>query len=198
MSDFSQLEQQFAFIIEIDRLKAVLRKNKPVTIDRYENTAEHSWQVALLALTLTRHATEPVDTDKVIRMLLLHDLAEIDTGDAILYGDNHHGAEREQAERAAVKRIFGLLPDAQAATFFDIWQEFEDQRTPEARFAHAMDRLMPVLLNLALGGQSWRENGVSKAQVLARAVSQVALGCPLAADWLRDKLDSADAAGFFG
>lgn len=191
------LQQHIAFIIEVDKLKTVLRKTKAVYVDRYENSAEHSWQIALFALNLRDFAAEPVDIDKVVRMLLIHDLGEIDTGDTLVY-DADGAAEREAEELAAMRRILGLLPQPIAADLLALWQEFEARKTPEARFARAIDRLMPILLNLQSGGQSWRENGVSKQQVLSMAVGKVEDGCPLAADWLRSELDRAEQAGCFG
>ncbi|KJV33390.1 phosphohydrolase [Aquitalea magnusonii] len=194
---FSILQKQIDFILEIDKLKSVLRKTKPVGLDRYENSAEHSWQVALLALTMAEHAPVKLDLDKVIRMLLIHDLGEIDTGDVIVYAATDN-AEREAEELAAMRRICGLLPEQQAAGLVELWQEFEARQSAEARFARAMDRLMPILLNLNRQGQSWLENGVSKQQVVSMAASKVSDGCPLAGEWLLQALDRAEAQGFFG
>ena len=191
------LHQHIAFILEVDKLKTVLRKTKPVGLDRYENSAEHSWQVALLALVMAEHAAEPEDIGKVIRMLLIHDLGEIDTGDMIVYAEVDSAA-REQEELAAIRRIVGLLPAAQAAGLETLWREFEARESAEARFARAMDRLMPILLNLNREGQSWRENGVSKEQVIRMAASKVSDGSPLAGQWLRAAMDDAEARGFFG
>lgn len=194
--DYTQLERQIAFILEIDKLKGVLRKNKPITLERHENSAEHSWQVALLAMALQPHADEPLDIDKVIRLLLVHDIGEVDTGDTIVYTEGGE-AERKAAELAAARRIFGLLPGAQADEMLALWQEFDDNQTAEARFAHAMDRLMPMLLNLNRQGQSWRENGIRKEQVMAKAVSKVQAGCRLAGDWVAEQVEAAAAKGYF-
>ena len=194
--DYTQLERQIAFILEIDKLKGVLRKNKPITLERHENSAEHSWQVALLAMALQPHADEPLDIDKVIRLLLVHDIGEVDTGDTIVYAEGGE-AERKAAELAAVQRIFGLLPPEQAAGMLALWQEFEANQTAEARFANAMDRLMPMLLNLNRQGQSWRENGIRKEQVMAKAVSKVQAGCRLAGDWVAEQVEAAAAKGYF-
>ncbi|MXR36986.1 HD domain-containing protein [Craterilacuibacter sinensis] len=193
---YHELQARVAFIIEIDKLKAVLRKNKPVTLERHENSAEHSWQVAMLALAMAPHATESINIERVIRLLLVHDIGEIDTGDTIFYAEEGL-AERKAAELEAIKRIFGLLPAAQSEQLLDYWLEFDAGQSVEARFAHAMDRMMPILLNLNRQGQSWRENGVSRQQVQEKAVSQVAAGCPLAADWLTNALTEAEQQGWF-
>lgn len=194
--DYTQLERQIAFILEIDKLKGVLRKNKPITLERHENSAEHSWQVALLAMALQPHADEPLDIDRVIRLLLVHDIGEVDTGDTIVYTEGGE-AERKAAELAAARRIFDLLPPVQADEMLALWQEFDDNQTAEARFAHAMDRLMPMLLNLNRQGQSWRENGIRKEQVMAKAVSKVQAGCRLAGDWVAEQVEAAAAKGYF-
>lgn len=196
-ASFAVLQKQIDFILEVDKLKSVLRKTKPVGLDRYENSAEHSWQAALLALSMAEHAPEALDIDKVIRMMLIHDLGEIDTGDEIVYAATDNAA-REAEELAAIRRICGLLPGQQAAELVALWQEFEARVSPEARFARAMDRLMPILLNLNRQGQSWRENGISKQQVLTMAVSKVSDGCPLAGQWLEQALENAEQQGFFG
>ena len=191
------LQQHIAFIIEVDKLKTVLRKTKTANLTRYENSAEHSWQIALFALNLREFASEPVDIDKVVRMLLIHDLGEIDTGDTLAYAADG-AAEREAEELAAMRRILGLLPQPMSTDLLALWQEFEARETPEARFARAVDRLMPILLNLQSGGQSWRENGVSKQQVLSMGVGKIADGCPLAAEWLRTELERAERSACFG
>lgn len=185
------------FVLEIDRLKAVTRKTRPLGLDRCENSAEHSWQIALMAAALAPHAPQPLDLGRVVAMLLVHDLGEIDTGDTLVY-EEHGWAERQAAERAAVERIFGLLPPAQAAHFLALWQEFEQGATPEARFAHAADRAMPALLNLANQGQSWREHGISHARVVARIGPPIQAGCPALWDYLAARLDEAQARGWFG
>lgn len=185
-----------AFIIEIDKLKAVTRKVKPLGVDRYENPAEHSWQIALLAWSLAPFAESPVEIDRVIKLLLVHDIGEIDTGDTMAFV-TEGAAERKLAERVAVERIFGLLPAAQGREMLALWQEFEDERTPEARLAHAADRAMPVLLNLANNGQSWRENGISYDRVVARVGPQIHAGCPALWAHIKSRLDAEHANGWF-
>jgi len=186
-----------AFIIEIDKLKAVTRKVKPLGVDRYENPAEHSWQIALLAWSLAPFAESSVEINRVIKLLLVHDIGEIDTGDTMAFV-TEGVAERKQAERVAVERIFGLLPAAQGREMLALWEEFEDERTPEARLAHAADRAMPVLLNLANNGQSWRENGIAYDRVVARVGPQIHAGCPALWEYLRARLEAAKLDGWFG
>lgn len=185
------------FILELDKLKAVTRKTRPLGLDRYENSAEHSWQIALLAVSLAHHAESPVDVDRVVHMLLVHDIGEIDTGDTIVYAEEGWEA-RKAAELAAVRRIFGLLPAEQGARLLALWQEFEDGVTAEARFAQAMDRAMPALLNLANGGQSWRENGITHARVVERIAPPIKAGCPALWDYMEERLAEALRTGWFG
>jgi putative hydrolase of HD superfamily len=191
------MQEIVAFIIEVDKLKAVTRKTRPIGLDRYENSAEHSWQIALLALSLAPYAEARIDLNRVIRMLLVHDIGEIDTGDTLVYVEGGW-EERKAAELAAVKRIFGLLPAAQSATFLALWQEFEQAETSDARFANAADRAMPVLLNLANQGQSWRENGISYERVVERVRPQIQAGCPDLWDYLEPRLEEARQRGYFG
>jgi putative hydrolase of HD superfamily len=186
------------FILELDKLKGVTRKTRPLGLDRQENSAEHSWQIALLAASLAPYAETAIDIDRVIRMLLVHDIGEIDTGDTMVYAEGGWD-ERKAAELAAVTRIFGMLPEAQGAAFLALWREFEDAETPEARFAHAADRAMPVLLNLANEGQSWRENGISHERVVRRVGPPIQAGCPALWAYLEARLEDVRLkGGFFG
>lgn len=185
------------FILELDKLKGVTRKTRPLALERYENSAEHSWQIALLAASLAQYAEAAIDVDRVISMLLVHDIGEIDTGDTIFYAEEGW-PERKAAEKAAVTRIFGMLPEPQRGTFLALWQEFEDCATAEARFAHAADRAMPVLLNLANEGQSWRENGITHERVVRRVAPPIRTGCPALWDYLEARLDEARLNGWFG
>ena len=159
------LEKTFAFILELEKLKAVERRTKPLGLDRYENSAEHSWQVALLAFALARYADEPVNVEKVIKMLLLHDIGEIDADDVFFFDENGRAAVKEK-EALAMERIFALLPDETGREFLEIWNEFENGDSNEAKFARAIDRVMPVLQNLYNNKQSWTENNVTKEQIL--------------------------------
>jgi putative hydrolase of HD superfamily len=163
-----RLDQQLRFITEIDRLKAVLRQTMLTAPARRENSAEHSWHLAMMAMTLAEHAPPGTDIGRVTAMVLLHDLVEIDAGDLFVYADADQHARQEQAERAAADRIFALLPPDQAAAFRGLWDEFEERRTPEARFARALDRLQPMLANLRAGGGTWAEHGITADQVLAK------------------------------
>lgn len=191
------MQQVIDFILELDKLKGVTRKTRPLGLDRYENSAEHSWQIAMLAASLVPYATTPIDIDRVIRMLLVHDIGEIDTGDTIFYVEEGL-AERKAAERVAVERIFGLLPEEQAAMFLALWLEFEEAATDEARFAHAADRAMPVLLNLANDGQSWRENGITYERVVSRVAAPIRDGCPALWRHVEESLRRAKGRGLFG
>lgn len=185
------------FILELEKLKGVTRKVRPLGLDRYENSAEHSWQLALLAVSLAGYAESPVDIDRVVHMLLVHDIGEIDTGDTIFFAEGGW-EERKAAELAAVRRIFGLLPEGEGAAFLALWREFESGETAEARFAHAVDRAMPVLLNLSNQGQSWRENGISYERVVRRIEPPIRVGCPALWSYLEGRLEDARDRGFFG
>lgn len=159
--DFARIAE---FVLEIDKLKNVIRRTKPAALDRYENSAEHSWHVALLAALLAGQAAEPVDTQHVVEILLVHDIPEVDAGDTFLYGQRD--ASVAEAETRAAERLFGILPDHEAAWCMDRWLEYEERATPEGRFAYAADRLMPLLHNLGSGGAGWIENRVPVERVL--------------------------------
>ncbi|MFY9385715.1 MAG: HD domain-containing protein [Dethiobacteria bacterium] len=157
------------FIVEVDKLKKITRQNYLADGARKENDAEHSWHLALMALVLCEHvgAEESPDLLRVIKMALIHDLVEIDAGDTYCYDEKANAGKRER-ELAAADRLFGILPPDQAREFRELWEEFEEQRTPEARFAAALDRLQPLTLNYIAGGKSWREHGISYSQVIKR------------------------------
>ena len=184
------------FVLELDKLKGVERRTRPLALSRYENSAEHSWQIALLAYSLAPYAEPGTDIQRVVCMLLVHDIGEIDTGDTIVYAEEGW-EERKAAERAAITRIFSILPDPQRTKFIELWQEFDDCATPEARFAHAADRAMPVLLNLANNGQSWRENGISHERVVRRVGPPIKAGCPPLWEYLEICLDNVHRQGWF-
>ncbi len=190
----SALDRQFAFIVEIDRLKSVLRQNSLADRSRRENSAEHSWHVALLALTLAEHAAAPVDVGRVVHMLLVHDLVEIDAGDTFAY-DAQGAATQAQREQAAAERIFGLLPAAQAGRLRALWDEFDAGETPEARYALAVDRLMPMIHNALTEGSAWRANGVVADQVRRRAES-VTRGAPPLGALANRLIDASVKAGY--
>jgi putative hydrolase of HD superfamily len=175
------------FIVEIEKLKNVERKIKPVGFARYENSAEHSWQIALLALTLLPYAAQNPDPLTVVTMLLLHDIVEIDTGDKFAYDANHDDYENELA---SAQRIFAILPTEQATSFLKLWIEFEQAQTPEAQFSKAVDRLMPVIQNLHNGCQSWIDHDVSVSQILLKNVS-IEKANPQLWQWIKQQVIDA-------
>lgn len=159
-----QLLQQINFIIEIDKIKYIQRKTKLFNSDRPENDAEHSWHLAMMTIVLAEHSDVSVDVLKVLKMVLIHDIVEIDAGDIFIY-DTQQNHSNTENELIAAKRIFGLLPDKQAEELIAIWQEFEAGETPEARFAKAMDRIEPLLQNNSNNGGTWREFDVDYSKV---------------------------------
>jgi putative hydrolase of HD superfamily len=162
-----RLPRQIAFLMEADKLKAVLRRTSLMDASRPENSAEHSWHLVLTALVLREHAPAEVDLFRVVEMLTVHDLVEIDAGDTFAY-DAEALATKTERETAAADRIFGLLPVEQAGHFRSLWEEFEAQATPDARFANALDRLQPLLQNAGCGGGTWRTYSLTREAVLAR------------------------------
>ncbi|WP_438483708.1 HD domain-containing protein [Streptomyces sp. S186] len=162
-----RLRRQIEFIIEVDRLKDVFRQSPLLAANRKENDAEHSWHLALMTLVLAEYADESIDTGKVLALVVLHDLVEIYAGDTFLY-DTAAAADQAERERAAADKLFALLPPDQQTHFRSLWDEFEERRTPEARFAKAMDRLQPLLLNYGNRGGTWRTPGVTEQDVLTR------------------------------
>lgn len=152
--------------MEIDKLKTIIRRSLLVDGSRLENTAEHSWHLAMLVLTLAPHAGEGVDPLHAMKLLLVHDIVEIDAGDTFAYDVAGH-EDKEEREIAAAERIFGLLPDDQAVELRGLWDEYEARATPTAVFAYACDRLQPMLLNAASGGLSWKEHNIQQSQVKA-------------------------------
>ena len=191
------MQEIIDFVLELEKLKGVTRKTKPLGLERYENSAEHSWQLTLMAMALEKYAVEAVEINRVIRMLLVHDVGEIDAGDTMVFVEGGW-EERKAAELAGVTRIFGMLPEGRGAEFLELWKEFEEEITAEARFAHAVDRAMPVLLNLNNGGQSWKENGISYVRVVGRIAGQIRAGCPALWSYMEGRLEEARRAGLFG
>ncbi|MGV3685611.1 MAG: HD domain-containing protein [Daejeonella sp.] len=161
---FERLLQQIDFIKEIDKVKYIQRKTRLFNSDRNENDAEHSWHLAMMALVLAEHANEPIDVLKVIKMVLIHDIVEIDAGDTFIY-DTEKDHSNSDEERLAANRIFGLLPEEQANEFIAVWEEFEAGETNEAKFARTMDRLEPLLQNTSNKGGTWNEFGVDYKKV---------------------------------
>jgi putative hydrolase of HD superfamily len=188
------LDARLAFGLELDRLKGVERRTLRLDRSRRENSAEHSWHLATLALVLAPHAPAGTDVDRVVRMLLVHDLVEIDAGDTFAF-DTVGLADREAREQAAAERLFGLLPDG--AALRALWDDFEAGASPDARFANALDRLAPLLLNLHTEGGTWREHGVGRAAVLRR-MAPIEHGLPALWPAVRTAIDGAVAAGWVG
>jgi len=162
------------FMVEVEKLKDVIRKTRPVGLERYENSAEHSWHVCLSALMLKDHANEPIDIDRVIKMLLIHDLGEIDAGDKIIYSSET--AEQKGKEEQGVKRLLSYLSDEQCAEYLALWQEFEQGDSAEAKFAKAIDRVPPLLHNINDNGRSWQQNQVSKETVFGFNSQRISAG----------------------
>jgi putative hydrolase of HD superfamily len=171
-----RLGRQLGFLVEIDKLKTVLRRTPLTDNSRLENSAEHSWHIALVALVLSEHAPDGIDLSRVVRMLLIHDLVEIDAGDTFCYDPEARAGEAER-ERRAADRLFALLPPEQGSMLRLLWEEFAAGDSPDARFANAVDRLQPLLLNVSSGGGSWRTHAVTRSQVLAR-MQPVRTGMP--------------------
>jgi putative hydrolases of HD superfamily len=189
------LRRQVRFLREADQLKGVLRQSSILDGTRKENSAEHSWHLALMAQVLGGYAPPATDLGRVTAMLLIHDLVEIDAGDLFVYADAPAQARQEAAEHAAADRIFALLPPGQGRDMRALWDEFEERRTPEARFARALDRLQPMLANYYLGGGTWQAHGVRAGQVLDK-VALIADGSAALGEFARDLIDSAVRQGF--
>ncbi|MDX6392141.1 MAG: hypothetical protein QOJ73_3204 [Streptosporangiaceae bacterium] len=189
------LDSQLRFLSEADQLKTVLRQSTLMDVSRPENSAEHSWHLALMALVLQGHAPAGTDISRVVAMVLLHDLVEIDAGDLFVYAGEEAQARQEVAEHAAADRIFALLPAPQAVTFRALWDEFEERRTQEAKFARALDRLQPMLVNYQTGGGTWLAHGVTADQVLLR-VALIEDGSATLGEYATDLVASSVARGF--
>jgi putative hydrolases of HD superfamily len=186
-----RLAEQISFLVEIDKLKTILRQNLIADGSRQENTGEHSWHLAMCATVLAEHSNEPIDVAKVVQMLLIHDLVEIDAGDTFVYATPEQMAGQEAAESAAADRIFGLLPEDQSVRLRNLWDEFESKATPEARFAKAVDRLQPMLLNLASGGGSWERHGITADRPWALINGTIPPGSETLAAYARDVIISS-------
>lgn len=162
-----RFEQQIRFLVEVDKVKNIFRQTYLADGRRKENDAEHSWHLALAAVLLKEHMEEEVDLEKVMIMVLIHDLVEIDAGDTYAY-DTAGAATKQEREVKAAERIFGILPEDQGSRFRELWDEFEEYQTPDAKFAHLLDNFQPLLLNDASDGKSWKEHGVRRSQVCGR------------------------------
>lgn len=164
-----RLEQQIAFILEIDKVKQIMRQTPLTDGNRKENDAEHSWHIALMALLLKEYAEDEVDVAKVMTMVLVHDLVEIDAGDTYAYDEAAAESKKEREQKAA-DRIFGILPADQGNYLRSLWDEFEAYETADAKYAHLLDNFQPMLLNDASGGISWKEHDVKKSQIYKRNI----------------------------
>ncbi len=160
MKNFQQL---FSFIIETEKLKSILRKTKVIGLDRYENSAEHSWTVSLIALLIENFTDANINKERIIKMLLVHDIVEIDAGDKFVYDNNHTDTENEL--KAAI-RIFGLLPVEICEELKNLWLEYETRETIDSKYAYLIDRMIPMIQNLNNNGQSWKENNITLQQVI--------------------------------
>ncbi|MEL0630426.1 HD domain-containing protein [Psychromonas aquatilis] len=165
----TDLSQQLAFVLEIDKLKAVYRQTTvKEDKDRHENSAEHSWHIALTAQILKDYAEYPIDIERVVQMLLIHDIIEIDAGDLFAFAEQQDHAQQALKEAQAAERLFGLLPPQQHEQYKALWFEFEAAESNDARFAKAMDRILPLVQNMNNNGGSWAKHKISQPQVLAR------------------------------
>ena len=189
-----RLAQQIQFVIEIDKLKQVLRQTLLTNGARRENSAEHSWHIALMAIVLAEYAPAPIDLLHVIKLLLLHDLVEIDAGDTFCYDDQGNQGKADRETQAA-DRLFGLLPFDQATALRALWDEFEAQETPAAKFAAALDRLQPLLNNQQTGGHTWKLHDVTSDRVLQR-MAPIQAGAPELWSVVQQVIDECIAAGY--
>ncbi len=189
-----RLHKQLDFLLEIDRLKEVLRQSYICRGLRRENSSEHSWHLAVMALVLAEHAPDRVDIARVVKMALVHDLVEIDAGDTFCYDDEGNAGKADR-ETAAAERIFSLLPPDQGRELRSLWEEFEARQTPDARFAASLDRLMPLLHNYHCGGKTWQEHDVPAAKVLDRN-RHIQEGSPELWDFAESLIQDAVKKGF--
>ena len=194
--DLERLSRQIEFLVEADRLKKIVRQTLLVDGSRQEDSAEHSWHLALLAMVLAEHAGAPVDLFRVLKMILVHDIVEIDAGDTYCYDEEGNRGKVEREKRAA-DRIFSLLPEDQALEFRSLWEEFESRQTHDAVFAAALDRLQPLLNNFRAGGVMWRKHGIRKEQVYARN-SPIEDGSPVLWDYAETMIKDAISKGWIG
>lgn len=191
---FARLEQQLRFVVELDRLKLVLRATSLCDGSRRENSAEHSWHLAMLAVVMAEYAPPGTDLLRALKMALIHDVVEIDAGDAFCY-DPAATEGKEERERLAADRLFGMLPEDQARELRGLWDEYEERRTPDAKFANALDRLQPMLQNMETGGGTWARHGVHRDSV-RRRMEPIADGMPDVWPYVEDALARAIEAGW--
>ncbi|MEE9536436.1 MAG: HD domain-containing protein [Desulfobacterales bacterium] len=190
-----RFKRQIEFVLEVDKLKKILRRTTLMDRSRHENSAEHSWHIALIVLVLSEYADEKnLNLLQVIKLLLTHDLVEIDAGDTYCYDESGVQDQKEREKRAA-DRIFNILPEDQTKSFRALWDEYEDRKTPESRFANALDRFQPLLHNYFTKGHSWRQHGIQKKQVISR-MQPVDEGSSFLWDYVASLIDDAVRKGF--
>ena len=189
-----RFQQQIAFLLELDKLKNIYRQTLVLHEDRAENDAEHSFHLAMMACILAEHANTPVDVLHTMKMVLVHDVVEIDAGDTYCY-DAKGNEDKRERELKAADRLFALLPEDQAAEFRALWEEFEEKTTPEAKFANALDRIQPMLLNYKKGGISWMKHGITEAQVTNRNIPTVSAGSDTIGEFAAEIIKAAKEAG---
>lgn len=189
-----RLTQQIQFVIEIDKLKTILRQTRLTDNSRQENSAEHSWHIAIMAIALAEYAPPDVDLVRAIKMLLIHDLVEIDAGDTFCY-DLQGNQDKALREEIAANRIFGMLPTEQGKQLREIWEEFEAFETATAQFAVALDRLQPLLQNQQNQGGTWQLHGINKSQVMQR-MAPVKEGAPALWSMVEQIVEDCIAAGY--
>ncbi len=189
-----RLNKQLSFMLELDKMKNLYRQTYVLHEDRTENDAEHSWHLAVMAFLLEEYFPEPVDLLHVMKMVLLHDVVEIDAGDTYIYDDEGNKTKADREEKAA-QRIYGLLPEDQQEEFSSLWREFEAKETPEARFAGVLDRVQPLLLNYTNNGRAWTEHGIAAQQVKDRNTETVK-NSPALGELILSLIDDAQQKGW--
>lgn len=190
----TRLDQQLAFVLEIDKLKTILRRTLLTDASRLENSAEHSWHLAICAVLLAEYSPVPVELSRVVKMALVHDIVEIDAGDTFCY-DATGNLDKAAREQCAADRLFGMLPPEQGAELRTLWEEFDARQTPEAKYANALDRLQPLLHNYRTEGAAWRKHGITYAQVIERN-RHIADGAPALWDYVKRLIDDAADRGW--
>jgi putative hydrolases of HD superfamily len=190
----NRLDQQLSFILEIDKLKTVIRQSLLIDMSRRENSAEHSWHLAMMATVMIEYAPEPIDVLHTIKMLLVHDVVEVDAGDTFAY-DTAGYTDKDEREQKAAERIFGLLPPEQGRKLRELWEEFEARSTPESKYANALDRLQPLLHNSRTQGGTWRIHNVTRDKVLKR-MEPIKIGMPAVYPMVEKIIEEACGEGW--
>lgn len=193
MGDIEKLRKQMDFIIEIDKMKNIYRQTLVLHEDRAENDAEHSWHLAMMVMLLSEYANEPIDVLHTVKMVLIHDIVEVDAGDTYCYDKEGYKDKAEREEKAA-QRLFGMLPEEQRNELYGLWREFEEFKTPESKFANAVDRCQPMTLNYKKGGISWKKHGIKSSQVYERN-KNIGQGSELIWQYMQEVLKDAEDKG---